>query len=108
MKLLTEELIKEFQKQGDTSQKKAEDIRIIAKFFNPTGAGTWFATEYDPVERVFFGYANLGDPEMAELGTFSLDELQSYKGRFGLGIERDLHFHDKTLKDVLDKRGMNV
>ena len=108
MKLLTEELIKEFQKQGDTSNKKPEEVKIIAKYFNPTGAGSWFATEYDPVDRVFFGYANLGDPEMAELGTFSLDELQSYKGKFGLGIERDLHFHGKTLKDVLDKRGMNV
>ena len=108
MKLLTEELIKEFQKQGDTSNKDPKEVKIIAKYFNPTGAGTWFATEYDPIDRVFFGYANLGDPEMAELGTFSLDELQSYKGKFGLGIERDLHFHDKTLKDVLDKRGMNV
>jgi len=43
---------------------------------------------------------------MSELGTFSLDELESFKGKFGLGIERDLHFHDKTLKDVMDARGM--
>jgi len=43
---------------------------------------------------------------MAELGTFSLDELQSYKGRFGLGIERDLHFKARTLKEVIDARGM--
>ena len=109
MELLTAELLEEFKKQGDTSDKKAEDVRIIAKYFNPTGAGTWFATEYDPVDRIFFGYANLGDPEMAELGTFSLDELQAYKDkRFGLGIERDLHFHDHTLQEVIDKRGVNV
>lgn len=108
MELLTKEVIEEFKMQGDTCAKSAGEVMVIAKFFNPTGVGTWFATEYDPVDRTFFGYANLGDPEMAELGTFSLDELQEYKGRFGLGIERDLHFHDHTLQEVIDKRGMNV
>ncbi|MCX5751370.1 MAG: DUF2958 domain-containing protein [Candidatus Saganbacteria bacterium] len=106
MELLTDELLEEFKKQGDTSNKTADEVRVIAKFFNPTGVGTWFATEYDPVDRVFFGFANLGDSEMAELGTFSLDELQEYRGRFGLGIERDLHFHNHTLKEVMDARGM--
>jgi len=43
---------------------------------------------------------------MAELGTFSLDELQDFRGKFGLGIERDLHFKEKTLKEVMDARGM--
>jgi hypothetical protein len=27
-----------------------------------------------------------------EFGTVSLEELAAYRGRFGLGIERDLHF----------------
>ena len=106
MELLTDEIIEEFKKQDDTSFKKAEEVKIIAKFFNPTGAGTWFATEYNPIERIFFGYANLGDREMAELGYFSLDELQEYRGRFGLGIERDLHFGDHTLREVMDARGV--
>jgi len=105
MELLNDELLEAFKKQGDTSHKEAEDITVIAKFFNPTGVGTWFATEYDPADRIFFGYANLGDPEMAELGSFSLDELQKYRGRFGLGIERDLFFKNKTLKEVIDARG---
>ena len=81
-------------------------FNVIVKFFNPTGGGRWYAAEYDPVDRIFFGYANLGDPEMAELGTFSLDELQDFRGKFGLGIERDLHFKEKTLKEVMDARGM--
>lgn len=106
MKLLTNELLEEFKKQGDTSNKSADEVKVIVKFFNPTRVGTWFATEYDPETRIFFGYANLGDPEMAELGTFSLDELQEFRGRFGLGIERDLHFHNHTLKEVMNARGM--
>ena len=106
MELLNKEILQAFEKQGDTSQKSAEDIKVIVKFFNPTGGGRWYAAEYDPVDRIFFGYANLGDSEMAELGTFSLDELQAFKGKFGLGIERDLHFKERTLKEVMDARGM--
>ena len=54
MKLLTDELIKRFEKVG--RQEEVKDPVIIAKFFNPTGAGTWFATEYDPQRKDFFGY----------------------------------------------------
>ena len=103
MKLLTAEILKAFEKQGRCDTKKAEDIKVIVKFFNPTGAGSWFASEYNPKDRCFFGYVNLGDKEMAELGYFSLDELTAYRGRFGLGIERDLHFREHTLKEVMEK-----
>lgn len=105
MQLMTKGLLKEFEKQGQTDGKKPEDVKIIAKFFNPTGAGNWYATEWIPEDGVFFGYANIGDSECAELGYFSLEELQTYRGKFGLGIERDLHFHNRTLKEVLDARG---
>jgi hypothetical protein len=105
MKLLTKEILKAFEKQGDTSEKRAEDVKVIAKFFNPGGAGTWFATEYDPERRVFFGYANIGDDLNAEPGYFSLDELESFRGRFGLKIERDMYFGNHTLKEVVDKKG---
>jgi hypothetical protein len=42
---------------------------------------------------------------MAELGAFSLDELQGSRGRLGLGVERDLHFGDHTLREVIDAKG---
>lgn len=50
---------------------------------------------------IFFGYAKITD---GELGYFSLDELASIKAPpFGLGIERDLYWDDKTtLQDVID------
>ena len=35
-----------------------------------------------------------------ELGYFSLSELQSVRGPWGLPIERDLHFEPKTLKEL--------
>jgi hypothetical protein len=38
-----------------------------------------------------------------EIGSFSLSELQTTKVRFGLGIERDLHFHPMPAKEVWEK-----
>lgn len=100
MKLLTKEIEKKLPKIGATEELPDDQKRVFVKFFNPTGAGTWYALEFNPDEGLFFGYANILE---GELGYFSLEELQSFKGRFGLGIERDLHWDDKTtLKDVLE------
>lgn len=102
MKLLTKELLKKFEKQGYTDGMDPKEIKIIAKFFNPTGIGTWYATEYLPDEKMFFGFVSLFNDYNDELGYFSLEELESYRGRFGLGIERDLHFGEHFLQEVLD------
>jgi len=98
MKLLTKEIEQKFIKVG--SQENVEDPIIIVKFFNPTGAGTWYATEYNPEEKTFFGFVSIFGDECYEMGYFSLEELESFKGRFGLGIERDLHFGEKKLSEV--------
>ena len=64
----------------------------VVKLFNPCGAGTWIVTELDPEDpSVAFGLADLGFG-FPELGSFSLEELSAFRGPFGLGIERDLHF----------------
>jgi hypothetical protein len=101
MKLMTQTLQKRFAKIG--RQEQVEDPIIVAKFFNPTGAGTWYATEYDPKTRIFFGYVSIFGDWNDEWGYFSLDELQSYKGKFGLGIERDLYFNEQSASQVINK-----
>lgn len=86
MKLLTDELIKMLPPLYANENTPPEDVKVIVKFFNPCGAATWFATEYDPEERMFFGYADLfGDRTCAELGYFALDELEQIKTGFGFG-----------------------
>ena len=104
MKLLTKELLKAFEKQGDTSRQKASETKVIAKFFNPIGAGTWYASEWIPEEGIFFGFVSLFNDYNDELGYFSLQELESFRGQFGLGIERDLHFipGSYTLQQLID------
>jgi len=101
MKLMTKELEARFKEVG--SQEDNEDPIIIAKYFNPSGAGTWYATEYNPEERIFFGYVSIFGDLNDEWGYFSFDELESFKGQFGLGIERDLYFGEKRASEIINK-----
>ena len=101
MKLLTKKLEKRFVRVGSQADKK--DPLVIAKFFNPTGAGTWYATEYDPKHKIFFGYVSIFGDWNDEWGSFSLEELESYRGRYGLGIERDLYFEETPFSQVVVK-----
>ena len=97
MKLLTKELIKRFARVG--SQEEDKNPIVIAKFFDPAGAGTWWATEYNPEDKTFFGYASIFGDHNDEWGYFSLIELESIKSKFGLGIERDLHCGEKRISE---------
>jgi hypothetical protein len=56
MRLLTNTLLKRFAKHGP---QDVSDPVIVAKFFNPTGAGTWYAASYDPKSRLFFGFVSI-------------------------------------------------
>jgi len=99
MRLLTKELEKRFAEVG--SQEEVEDPVIIAKFFNPAGRGTWYATEYDPTRKIFFGYVSIFGDYNDEWGSFSLAELESYTSPFGTGIERDLYWTERKASSVI-------
>lgn len=104
MKMFTKAIEKAFAKQGDTSQLEAKDIYIIAKFFNPVGGGTWYLYEKED-DDIYWCFANLGDVQMAECGTISMNEILAFRGQFGMKIERDMHFDPfkYTLQEVMDK-----
>ena len=91
MKLLTKEIEKKLIKQHEG------DITVQAKFFDPQSQWTWFAISYDPNTKTFFGLVKGLE---IEYGYFSLDELKNYKGKFGLGIERDMYFVPKPVSEV--------
>jgi hypothetical protein len=112
MKLLTKALIRRFEKIG--RQEDVKDPIVVAKFFNPGGAGTWYATEYDPATRCFFGYVSIFGDINDEWGYFSLDELESATCPFYLvgeghryklyaKIERDLYFPEQPISQVEPK-----
>ena len=104
MELMTkkqeEQLVKNHELQEANPNKDMKNKAVI-KLFNPTGQGTWYASEYDKETKLAFGVADLGYPEM---GSFALWELEELKLPFGLKIERDLSFEPNkyTLKECLD------
>ena len=68
------------------------DHAPVVKFFYPAGSHTWLITEMKPEDPdILFGLCDLG-MGFPELGYVSLSELESVRGIFGLGIERDLYF----------------
>ena len=113
MKLITKELEKVFEKYPFGSQKElGGQAKVIAKFFNPMGAATWFITEAEKMENgdyELYGYCNLGDDEMAEFGYVFLSQLQDIKLPLGLTIERDLYLpKDCNLIEAIKSTGMKV
>jgi hypothetical protein len=79
------------------------------------GNSDWLVTEYDPTDDIAFGWACLGgDRQNAELGYFSLAEMEQarvplhvevegQRVRIGeTGVERDEHWPDDlTLTDAI-------
>jgi hypothetical protein len=79
------------------------DFLPVVKLFTPDANCTWLLTELDPEEPdIAFGLCDLG-MGYPELGTVSIAELESVRGRLGLPVERDLHFTaKKTLSAYAD------
>lgn len=68
------------------------------KLFNPTGGGTWYLASYDPATEIAYGVAEI---QVREAGPIYMPELVQYRGRFGLPIERDLHWDPKPMSEIL-------
>ena len=100
MLLLTKALKAKLPALYANENRKADETPIIVKFFTPWTSWTWYATEYDPETGRFFGLVRGHD---TELGYWTLGELESLRGPFGLKVERDMHFKGKTIQDAQDR-----
>jgi hypothetical protein len=98
MKLLTKELEKKLPPLYST-EKKTKDPVVIVKFFTPWDIWTWYAIEYDPVERLFYGLVDGFD---REFGYFSLAELEEIRGPLGLRVERDKFWKPVPVSKILN------
>ena len=104
MKLLTKELADRFKKVGSQDELEGKNVLVICKFFNPAGAGTWYATEYNPQSKCFYGYAIIHE---GEWGYFSLEELETLRFPMGLKIERDLYFKEEKFFDIARRENIS-
>jgi len=98
MQLLTKELRKRLPALGATEHMRDPEAQV--KFFAPWSSWTWYGVEFDG-QDTFFGLV-FGFDE--ELGYFSLEELASARGPFGLRIERDSTFEPTRLSEVRHER----
>ena len=81
------------------TDEQGDQALAQVKFFTPDAQWTWYAVEFDGVDK-FFGLA-IGFE--IELGYFSLSELQSIRGPWGLAIERDRHFMPQSIGELKTK-----
>jgi hypothetical protein len=84
MKLLTVELMEKLSKAG------ADSYAPLCKLFTPWGAATWLITGIEG--GILHGFADLGMGCVEWGGIATLGEMEAIRGRFGLKIERDLHW----------------
>ena len=96
MNLLTKEIVSNLPKLYETEDVEIEDRVLHAKLFTPWTNWTWYIIEFDGEDRCF-GYVKGHD---AEFGYFSLKELASLEGPFGLMVERDRHFTPTQVGDM--------
>ena len=110
MKLLTADIRKRLLRNGKLRQqweqedKPEPDFMPVIKLFTPDAGCTWLLTELDPEDPdIAFGLCDLG-MGYPELGSVSLSELESVRGRLNLPVERDLYFTaTKTLSAYADE-----
>lgn len=94
--------IRESDRLPTTDEAYAQaDPLCLVKLFNPTGAGYWYVAGFDPATGLAFGVADIF---MAEMGDFDMHELVAVRGRFGLPIERDLHWSPQRASELLGWR----
>jgi len=99
MLLLTKKNRKDLPALYANEEKDEAEVMAVVKFFTPDSNWTWYATEFDG-DDTFFGFVVGPFPE---LGYFSLAELKSARGKFGLPIERDLWFKPTSLEELKKK-----
>ena len=94
---MTKKLEKRFKELR--TKNNGKNPIVIAKYFNPAGPGDWYATEYNPIDKIFFGYVSIFGDMNDEWGEFSLKELKEFKGPLGLKIERDVYCKEKPINE---------
>ncbi len=85
------------------SQSELKDPLVLSKFFDAFGSASWFITEYDPEQKLAFGYVKGLSPGCDEFGYISLDELESiiHPTLKVPRIERDLYFTPEKMSIIL-------
>jgi hypothetical protein len=81
-----------------SQEEKGDAALAMVKYFCLSSNWTWYATEYDPVEKTFFGLVHGFE---VELGYFTLAEFEELNASSVFPvIERDLHWQPKSIAAI--------
>ena len=94
MELIPQEIKNKIPKLYET-EKQNDPIAYVKLFLD---GWTWFITEISIDKNICFGY--VVSPFGAELGYFSLNELNEIRGGLGLKVEVDSSFVPTSLEIV--------
>jgi hypothetical protein len=93
-KTIDRQLFKQYALGSDLSKQEA-----VVKIFNPVANGTWFILNSDPQDPDYlWAIVDLGYG--AEVGSVSRSDLETYRGKFGMGFERDLSFDPVNAEEL--------
>ena len=93
----TKEELDKLPRLYETEEGPLAEKLIRLHFF--IGNCDWYIAEHDG-DDLFWGYAILGDPEMAEWGYISFQELRQLKIRPGIEVDRDLYWKQRKASEV--------
>lgn len=79
-----------------SQQKQGADAVAQVRFYAPWLKWRWYASEYNPVLGVFYGVVVIFE---REYDYFTLDTLETIRGRSGERIKRDLRWSPRPLKE---------
>jgi hypothetical protein len=94
--MLMDKQLEELLPQLYEQDGKDEQI-VYVRYYCELIDWCWYAMEYSPLQRLFFGLV-IGDE--TELGYFTLDELESIGYKYGVDVQRDYDFEPTKLKEV--------
>lgn len=98
MKLITKQLEKELAKYPLYSQdSKGDNAIAVCKFF--LQGYTWYVLEAEKNSDDYEFYG-ITVGQFAELGYFTLSQLESVTGQWGLRVERNRGFKPTKVKDL--------
>lgn len=81
-----------------SQEVKGDAAFAMVKYFCVSSNWTWYATEYDPLEGMFFGLVHGFE---VELGYFSLEEFEALNASSAMPvIERDLYWRPKSIAAI--------
>ena len=96
--LMPKELIGLFQQHNEANRETSDPL-IVARYFNPAWAQTWYMTEYSADDGIFFCFVT-GMP-FPEWGTVALSDFIELQLPLWLKIERDLYFDPKPFSEAV-------